>query len=77
MAAEEAATDDTCASCGGPGDDLKDVRRVYVVVDDEGRVTGSETVAVPERWCAACRSLYPHQPEATRPGGGDPTRPGP
>jgi hypothetical protein len=56
--------DRTCASCGGPGDDLVEVRRVYVTLDDAGRVTASETVGPPERWCLSCRSLYPHAPAA-------------
>jgi hypothetical protein len=79
VATTEARRNDTCANCGGPGDDLDEVRRVYVTVDDEGRVTGSETMEAPERWCAACRTLYPHlptdpDPEAgSRPADGQPT----
>jgi hypothetical protein len=49
-----------CASCGGPADGLEEVRRVYVTVDEHGRVTGAQTVAGGEFWCLSCRSLYPH-----------------
>ena len=62
MATTEARAGDTCANCGGPGDDLDEVLRVYVTVDDDGRVTGSQTMDAPERWCVACRALYPHLP---------------
>jgi hypothetical protein len=65
MAAIGAGTEETCASCGGPGDHLEKVRRVYLTVDDEGRVTGSETSGPPEWWCLSCRSLYPHEPEGS------------
>jgi len=41
---------------------LQEVRRVYVTVDEHGRVTGSETMAGGEFWCLSCRSLYPHLP---------------
>jgi hypothetical protein len=64
--AEGSAADD-CANCGGPGDGLEEVRRVYVTVDEHGRVTGSETMADRERWCLSCRSLYPHLPEGHEP----------
>jgi hypothetical protein len=50
----------TCTSCGAVDDGLVSVRRVYLTVDDAGRVTGSETMADPEWWCQSCRSLYPH-----------------
>jgi hypothetical protein len=56
-------SDGTCANCGGPGDGLEEVRRIYVTVDETGRVTGSETLETPEGWCRACRSMYPHHPE--------------
>ncbi len=71
VATTEAGGNDTCASCGGPGDDLDVVRRVYVTVDDEGRVTGSQTMDGAERWCAACRTLYPHLPTDPGPDGGN------
>jgi hypothetical protein len=67
VATEEATTDGTCANCGGPGDDLEVVRRVYLTVDDTGRVTGWQTVDPPERWCRSCRTLYPHEPESSDP----------
>jgi hypothetical protein len=77
-----ANAEDACANCGGPGDGLEDVRRVYVTVDDQGRATGSETVTDPERWCVSCRSLYPHEvgsdPSPEKSGGdGPPAATGP
>jgi hypothetical protein len=57
------AEPDICANCGGPGDALAEVHRVYVTVDEAGRVTGSETVDELERWCRSCRAMYPHLPE--------------
>jgi hypothetical protein len=56
------ATGPTCANCAGPPDGLEEVRRVYVTVDSDGRLTASETVEPPELWCLSCRSLYPHEP---------------
>jgi hypothetical protein len=63
VAAPGADDEETCANCGRAGDGLGVVRRVYVTVDDHGRVTASETLEPPERWCLSCRSLYPHLPE--------------
>jgi hypothetical protein len=54
--------DENCQSCGGADDELVEVRRVYVQVDDQGVVTGEETVDEVELWCRSCRSLYPHRP---------------
>jgi hypothetical protein len=65
MTAPGARGEGDCASCGGPGDGLEVVRRIYVTVDDRGRVTGSETMADPEWWCRACRSTYPHLPQSS------------
>jgi hypothetical protein len=62
MATSGERPDLTCANCGGPGDDLEEVRRVYVIVDADGRVTGSETLTDTEYWCLSCRTLYPHEP---------------
>src|ERR1700722_15132871 len=56
------AGDGNCQSCGGPGDELVEVRRVYVQVDDRGVVTGEEVVDEVELWCGSCQSLYPHRP---------------
>ncbi len=76
VAAEEAERDGTCANCGGPGDGLEEVRRVYVTLDEAGRVTGSETVAGTERWCLACRAVYPHLPATDPPPEGGSSYPG-
>jgi hypothetical protein len=54
-------TGENCGNCGGPEADLAEVRRIYLTVDADGRVTGSETVETAERWCPACRALYPHE----------------
>ena len=65
--------DDACANCGGPADGLEQVRRVYMSVDSEGRLTASETMEISESWCLSCRALYPHFPVAPGgPGAGDP-----
>jgi hypothetical protein len=63
MATEGETPDLTCANCAGPGDELEEVRRVYVAVDAEGRVIGSETLTETESWCRSCRTLYPHEPQ--------------
>jgi|HubBroStandDraft_1064217.scaffolds.fasta_scaffold515713_2 hypothetical protein len=68
MMATGSEADEICANCGRPGGGLGAVRRVYVAVDDDGRVTGSETVADPEKWCPSCLSLYPHVPVGADPG---------
>ncbi|HEY5251351.1 MAG TPA: hypothetical protein VIJ09_06810 [Acidimicrobiales bacterium] len=65
-----------CANCDGPADELEEVRRVYLSVDGDGRVTGSETCAENEWWCLSCRTLYPHLPEGSAPDHPAP-RPGP
>lgn len=66
-------TETGCDNCGRPGDALEAVRRVYVTVDGDGRVTGSETVTGVEEWCLACRTLYPHEPAGAGPGGPAPS----
>jgi hypothetical protein len=68
MVATGSEPDEICANCGRPGGGLGAVRRVYVAVDADGRVTGSETLSDPERWCPSCLSLYPHQPVGSDPG---------
>lgn len=58
--------DATCESCGRPDDDLETVRRVYLT--PTGATAPGDDDAEPtlddhdERWCASCRSTYPHQP---------------
>jgi hypothetical protein len=52
-----------CESCGRaePESDLVVVHRVYVTPaawDAEERI---DVVEGTERWCASCRSTYPHQ----------------
>jgi hypothetical protein len=67
----------TCESCGIPDDRLEPVRRVYLDVDDLGRVFEVSTVAEIERWCPACRATYPHKPATgAAPGTPPGTRPG-
>jgi hypothetical protein len=51
----------TCESCGRDDEELEVVRRVYLLVGE----AGEEVVSVQpdeERWCASCRSTYPHRP---------------
>jgi hypothetical protein len=58
----------TCDSCGREDEETELVRRVYLVVPDEGTgdpMTLEERAqAVPvdedERWCASCRETFPH-----------------
>ncbi|HXQ59754.1 MAG TPA: hypothetical protein VN799_06635 [Acidimicrobiales bacterium] len=50
-----------CDNCGGPGDDRHEVRRIYLTLDADGRVAGSETMEATESWCLTCRTLYPHE----------------
>ncbi|HVC72069.1 MAG TPA: hypothetical protein VNC61_17585 [Acidimicrobiales bacterium] len=69
MPSTEERPDESCASCGGPGDDLAEVRRIYLTVDAGGRVTGSETTEGAELWCRSCRTLYPHEPSPHGAGG--------
>jgi hypothetical protein len=56
----------SCESCGSPepADDLRPVRRVYLVTDEGGRVIGERVLADREHWCLPCRTLYPNQPDA-------------
>lgn len=53
----------SCDSCGTDDcDDLLALHRLYITPeawDTEGSVTKVDEV---ERWCAACRSSYPHVP---------------
>jgi hypothetical protein len=63
MVAAKGSEPDICASCGGPGDELAAVHRIYLTVDEAGRMTGSETVDELERWCRSCRAMYPNLPE--------------
>jgi hypothetical protein len=54
-----------CESCGREDEEVEDVRRVYVTPeawDTPGRVDVVDEI---ERWCFACRSLYPHQEVGT------------
>jgi hypothetical protein len=51
----------TCESCGGDGP-VEPVRRIYLATDEDGRLRPARTVPEVERWCAACRGQYPHEP---------------
>lgn len=52
----------TCQSCGqGDCDDLVTLQRLYLRAgrgDGEAEVLRTDDI---ERWCAACRTHYPHQ----------------
>jgi hypothetical protein len=52
---------DTCGSCGRHEEPLEEVRRVYLVVDDEGTQHVTEVEGA-EWWCGSCRATYPHLP---------------
>lgn len=54
-------TEGDCDSCGAPDDELVLVRRIYLTTDGEGRVIGQQVQPDLERWCLACRTLYPHE----------------
>lgn len=47
-----------CGSCGREGDELTEVKRVYVNPDDPGSFT---TVDEVEAWCPSCLATYPHR----------------
>lgn len=51
-----------CESCGRDDDALETVRRVYLEADDAGNLGPARPVPGVERWCGACRALYPHEP---------------
>jgi len=51
-----------CESCGEVGcDDLVTLQRLYVQPDRDGADAIVFRVDDIERWCAACRTHYPHQ----------------
>ena len=50
-----------CDSCGAPDDELVTVRRVYLELDDHGRVASTTEVDEVEHWCVPCRSQYPNR----------------
>jgi len=52
----------TCESCGGADDALEPVHRVYLEADEDGNLQPARTMPEVERWCSACRALYPHEP---------------
>ncbi|MGD0379277.1 MAG: hypothetical protein ABSC30_04765 [Acidimicrobiales bacterium] len=41
---------------------LEPVRRVYLETDEQGALRRGPTMAEVERWCPACRAVYPHEP---------------
>jgi hypothetical protein len=51
-----------CESCGRDDDGLEPVRRVYLEADAAGNLAPTLTMPGVERWCPACRALYPHEP---------------
>jgi hypothetical protein len=51
----------TCTSCGDEATDLETVHRIYLTWSDDGAPTGEQVVDEPERWCAVCRTQYPHE----------------
>ena len=52
----------TCDSCGDlEREDLVTLQRLYVTPGAPGEDPTSVRVDDIERWCAACRTHYPHQ----------------
>jgi hypothetical protein len=52
----------TCESCGLADGPLEAVHRVYLEPDGDGGLRVAETGEDTERWCPACRAVYPHEP---------------
>ena len=52
----------TCDSCGGVDGPLELVHRIYLEADGDGNLRPAATMSGVERWCTACRALYPHEP---------------
>ncbi len=51
-----------CARLEASEADLVPVRRVYLEIDEWGEQEPKATVVDEvERWCASCRSIYPHE----------------
>ncbi len=53
-----------CENCARTEDesDLAEVRRVYLELDEWDTPQRARTVDEIERWCPACRTMYPHEP---------------
>jgi hypothetical protein len=51
-----------CDSCGVPDDRLEPVHRVYLDIDELGRVRDTTVLPDTEWWCPACRATYPNVP---------------
>lgn len=66
----------TCQSCGQPDcDDLVTLQRIYLrpgrgAGEGEAEVLRTDDI---ERWCAACRTHYPHQVVSEADGAAPPT----
>ena len=53
---------ENCARLEANEADLRPVRRVYLELDEWGEKEPKTTVVDEiERWCASCRSIYPHE----------------
>ena len=52
-----------CDNCARDDDaaNLSAVRRVYLELDEWDAPQRARTVDEVERWCAACRTMYPHE----------------
>lgn len=51
----------TCDSCGDE-EDLVEVTRLYVTLDEFDREQSVRRATSTERWCIVCRHHYPHEP---------------
>jgi hypothetical protein len=61
---QRAAGVPACDNCAAPDDATSPVRRVYLDLAPGDTSTEATRHVVPEveRWCAACRATYPHEP---------------
>ena len=62
MASNGSPPGPTCESCGAGDEALEPVRRVYLETDEDGTLRPLPTVPGVERWCPACRAVYPNEP---------------
>lgn len=64
VASHGAPAASACDNCAAADSALEPVRRVYLDLDPGDADTPLARHVMPEieRWCAACRASYPHQP---------------
>lgn len=52
----------TCQSCGEADGPFEPVHRVYLGTDVVGNLRPAHTMSDVEKWCPACRAVYPNEP---------------